>query len=84
MNKLKLGVARRIITPPVGGQLYGYSPDVMSDSVNDDLTVTAFYFKQNDTEALMISATVCLINTSLAQGILLKIEEGFGISKESI
>ena len=84
MDGLNLGVARRIITPPVGGQLYGYNPDVMSDSVNDDLTVTAFYFKQNDTEALMISATVCLINTSLAQSILLKIEKGFGISKENV
>ena len=45
-NKLFLGVSCKVITPEVGGQLYGYRPDVMSSSVNDDLTVTAFYFKQ--------------------------------------
>lgn len=84
MESLKLGVARRIITPNIGGQLYGYRPDVFSKKINDDLTVTAFYFKQNDTEALMISATVCLIRTSLAEDILLKLEERFKIPKQSI
>ena len=69
-EKLYLGVAERKITPEIGCQLYGYSPDVMSHSVNDDLTVTAFYFRQGETAALMISATVCLIQTELAEDIL--------------
>ena len=42
MEKLYMGVARENITPKVGGQLYGYSPDVFSKSVADDLTATAF------------------------------------------
>lgn len=84
MESLKLGVARRIITPNIGGQLYGYRPDVFSKKINDDLTVTAFYFKQGETEALLISATVCLIRTSLAEDILLKLEERFKIPKQSI
>lgn len=84
MTNLKLGVARRIITPQIGGQLYGYDPDVRSKSLNDDLTVTAFYFEQGELKALMISATVCLIQTEFAESILSAIEENFGIPKTNI
>lgn len=52
MKKLMLGVGREMITPPVGGHLYGYNSDIVSESVNDDLTVTAFYFKQNSKRRL--------------------------------
>ncbi len=83
MDKLHLGVGGEIITPQLGGQLYGYTPDVFSQSVEDDLTVTAFYFKQGKTQALMLSVTVCLIQTRLAQNILALIEERFGIPKNN-
>lgn len=83
MKKLYLGVAREIITPKIGGQLYGYSPDVFSESVEDDLTVTAFYFKQGNTQALMLSVTVCLIQTELADNILALIEQKCKIPKEN-
>lgn len=84
MEKLQLGTAREIITPEVGSQLYGYAPDVFSTSVEDDLTATAFYFKQGETEALMISTTVCSFRNKLAQSILALIEEKYGIPKENI
>ena len=64
-NKLYLGVAREIITPEIGGNLYGYRPDVYSKSVHDDLTATVFYFTDGVKSALMISAAVCLMNTTL-------------------
>ena len=83
MDKLRLGVAREIITPKVGGQLYGYTPDVFSDSVADDLTVTAFYFEQGNTKALMLSATVCLIGTPLSRQILSMIEQSFAIPEKN-
>ncbi len=67
MDKLYLGVGREIITPEIGCQLYGYNPNIRSTCVNDDLTATAFYFKQGETEALMITTTVCLINTEYAK-----------------
>ncbi len=67
MDKLYLGVAQEKITPKIGTCLYGYNPDIHATCVNDDLTVTAFYFKQGETEALMITATVCLINTEYAK-----------------
>lgn len=83
MEKLYLGVAREIITPKIGCQLYGYRPDIFSSSVADELTATAFYFKQGDTCALMISTTVCLIKTSLAQSIIDLISQKFNIPKEN-
>ena len=83
MEKLCLGVAREMITPEIGGQLYGYRPDVFSESLEDDLTATAFYFQQGDVQALMISLTVCLIKTELSQRILSLIEQKFAIPKEN-
>jgi len=83
MEKLYLGVARELITPEIGGQLYGYRPDVFSNALEDDLTATAFYFKQGSLRALMVSVTVCLVKTELAQRILSEIQEKFGIPKEN-
>lgn len=83
MEKLYLGVAREKITPEIGSQLYGYGPDVFSESVADDLTVTAFYFKQGETKALMLSATVCLIKTELSQAIISLLAEKFNIPKQN-
>lgn len=76
-----VGVGREIITPEIGCQLYGYRPDLYSESVNDDLTATAFYFRQGETQAVMITATVCLIATSLSDRILSLIEKETGIPK---
>ena len=82
-NDLFLGVGRAVITPKVGACLAGYRPDIVSTSVNDDLTATAFYFKQNETEALLVSLTLCEISTSLVDELLKGIEESFGIKKEN-
>ena len=80
MSKLYLGVAREIITPAVGGCLYGYAPDVFSDAVADDLTATAFYFRQGDVQALMVNLTVCEIQTVLCDRIRRLLSERLGIS----
>ena len=84
MKKLYLGVAREIITPPIGGALYGYQPDWLSEALEDDLTVTAFSFRQGCRRAMMLSATVCLIRTELANRILDGISEKTGIPRENI
>ena len=76
---LSVGVARRIITPKVGGLLFGYNDHTRSKSVNDDLTVTALYFKTEKTTAILLSATVCLISTDLVDEIRKKIESKTGI-----
>ena len=84
MGKLYLGIAREIITPPVGTRLYGYEPDVFSESVNDDLTATAFYLEKDGKKALMMSITVCEINTALCCEIREKISRVTGIDKKNI
>ena len=83
MESLCLGVARENITPEIGGQLYGYRPDIFSESVADELTVTVYYFQQGKTKALMISGTVCLISTELSHSILSLIEQKFHIPRQN-
>ena len=65
-NNLFLGVSREDITPEIGTCLYGYFPDFHSESIADNLTLTAFVFKSGNTKAVMISACVCIIHDSLA------------------
>ena len=68
-QNLILGVARTIITPKVGTLLYGYRPDLVSESVNDDLTATAFYFKQGERVALLVSVTLGSVNLKTTNAI---------------
>ncbi|MBQ7335544.1 MAG: neutral/alkaline non-lysosomal ceramidase N-terminal domain-containing protein [Clostridia bacterium] len=84
MNQLQLGIGREIITPAVGGTLCGYEPDHHSESVADNLTVTAFFFQKGNINALMISATVCEIQTALCNRLLAGLETEFGIPKSNI
>lgn len=69
MGKLYLGVGREIITPEVGGHLYGYSDSLYSTSVHDDLTVCAMAFKCDKTEFIIISCTLCSISITLSEKI---------------
>ncbi len=84
MNKLMIGIAREIITPKVGGNLYGYSPNVYSTKIEDDLTSTAFYFEYGKQKALLISITVCEISTVLCGKIRRLIQNETGVPKENI
>lgn len=83
-EKLFLGVSREIITPKIGCNLYGYDPNIYSTSVNDDLTATAFYFKQGDTQALILSVTLCSINNKIANELLESISKEISISRSNI
>ncbi len=64
-SKLLLGVARGDITPEIGGNLFGYRPDLYSESVNDNLTATVFAFTQGEEKFVLITVCVCLIDTSI-------------------
>lgn len=81
MEQLKLGVSRKIITPPLGCSLAGYGPGIYAESVADDLTATAFLFSQGETQALMISITLCNINTHICNLIQDAIEKETGIPR---
>lgn len=84
MSRLFLGTAREIITPKIGARLYGYAPDIYSESVNDDLTLTAFAFSDGETKALMVSATVGNIQTSLAEELRKEAEKTANVSYKNI
>ncbi len=84
MDKLYAGAGREIITPPVGAFLYGYRPDVVSTSVNDDLTATVIALKYGDVSAALISVTVCLVQTAIADRIRREVGEAAGIAPEHV
>ncbi len=65
INKVLLGVARKDITPEIGGNLFGYRPDLYSESINDNLTATAFAFVQGEEKFVLVTVCVCLIDTSV-------------------
>jgi neutral ceramidase len=83
-NQFNVGVGREIITPKIGARLFGYKTDVYSKSVNDDLTVTAIALKCGKEDVILISATVCLINTSLCDEIRRKVSEATGVRQTNV
>jgi len=64
---MTIGIGREIITPELGGFLFGYNDHTKSTSVLDDLDVTALLMKTEDTSALLISFAVCLIHDSIVK-----------------
>jgi Neutral/alkaline non-lysosomal ceramidase. len=84
MNQLKVGVGREIITPKIGARLYGYALDVFGTSVNDELTATAIALQHNGQSAVLISATVCLINNNLSNEIRKKVSKKINVPAEHI
>jgi len=81
---LNVGVAREIITPEIGGFLFGYNDHTRSHSVNDDLTVTALVIKSENSSALLLSVTVCLIHSDLVREISEKAGAAAGIPAEHV
>ena len=79
---LKVGAAQAVITPEIGCHLFGYTYDVFSECVNDDLTATAIAFVDGEKKILAISATVCEISTEFALEVREKVakEIGFEVS----
>ncbi len=84
MNGFKAGAGREIITPAIGARLYGYTLDVFAKSVNDDLTATAIALEYKGVKAVLISATVCLINNELSDEIRNKVSEKTKIPASNI
>ncbi len=83
-DKLLLGVSVADITPPVGTLLFGYRPDLKSESVNDNLTATAFAFAQGAKKILLVTVCVCLLDTTITDELRDIISRNFGIEKGNI
>lgn len=78
------GFAREDITPEIGCLLYGYVDDLRSESIHDRLRVSAFYFRDGEREALMLTAEVCSVNTAFSHKIRHKISESTLVKYENI
>lgn len=63
--KFYCGAWREKTTPKIGTLLYGYLPDVKSESVHDDLTLSAIAFGNGNKTALLISADIGDLQTEL-------------------
>ena len=83
-EKLYVGVSRQDITPKIGGRLFGYLPDLHSDSINDNLTLTTFAFCQGITKSLMISVSIGNIKTALIKEIKYEISQKIGVDFDNI
>jgi len=83
-DKLYVGVSRHNITPEIGCHLAGYSANIISDSKNDDLYVTAFAFGKGETKALMVSIELCSLKLFIVDEVRSEIAKTTGVSYESI
>jgi hypothetical protein len=63
--------------------LYGYHP-IPSESVHDDLTISAAAFRYGEEEIILLSATVCSFAPDLADSIRAFIGKGSGLSPSRI
>ena len=79
MAELKVGVGRRVITPPMGNMLQGYTPARPALSVYDDVNITAFAFQTGEVKSLLFSAEVCNIRLDVIRMIKTALEEATGV-----
>lgn len=84
MDQFKIGVAREIITPPLGTMLYGYVCKRPAAVVNDDLTVNAISIEQGNTKAIMISADLVSIGSELADRIRTLVSQETNVPAKNI
>jgi hypothetical protein len=82
--KLKVGIAREVITPKIGGLLAGYGSDKPSTVVNDDLTITALAIEYDNTRVVLMSATVCLIDNNLSDQLRALCGEAAGVPAANV
>lgn len=58
MSELQAGVARAIITPPVGIPMVGFAGRGPAETVHDDLTVTALALESDGARAVVLAFDV--------------------------
>lgn len=84
MEQLLLGVGRRVITPPLGGMLAGYSPPRPSLSLNDDVRVTAFAFRTGEKTALLFSCELCNFVVEIIQLLKPSLSAATGVPEDHL
>lgn len=84
MKRLNLGVARGVITPEVGGMLFGYSSQPHSTGVHDDLTLTVYAFSYGEKKLLYMNATLCEFRSDIADELRKAVSEKFDIEMGNV
>ena len=83
-NQFKLGVAREIISPPLGTLLQGYPRKRPAKKVFDDLTVSAIAFSNGDACGIMLSVEILQVPASLIDRIKKLISQETGVDSKNI
>ena len=83
-NQFKLGVAREIISPPLGTLLQGYPRKRPAKKVFDDLTVSAIAFSNGDVCGIMLSVEILQVPASLIDRIKKLISQETGVDSKNI
>ena len=83
-NVFKAGASREDITCKIGTCLYGYRPDFKSDSIHDNLTVTALAFNDDVDTVLMLTCENGDINTDLCNKIRKTLQNEINVPFEHI
>ena len=81
---LKAGFSRVCITPPLGTELAGYFRTRAADAVLDDLYLNTVVFENDGQRAVLISADLLYIRTSVCNTYLDRISERFSLPREAI
>lgn len=84
MKKFLCGAAREKVTPPIGTNLYGYSPDIVSTEVHDDLTVSAIAFGDGEKTLILISVDLAEMNTDLVTEMRAACAEACGVNLSDV
>ena len=83
-DKLKIGIAREIITPKLGGFFAGYGSNIQSNAVHDDLTVTALAIEQGKIKVMLISATILYVDNKLSDRLRTLCGEAAGVPAANV
>src|SRR4051794_5299752 len=82
---LKAGVARAIITPPVGIRAAGYTiQECVSESVERELTATALVLDDGRTTAVLIACDLLFIQAPHIDPIRKRIGQALGIAADHV
>lgn len=81
----KIGIARRRITPPVGGQMAGFDARKLpSDAVHDDLHARALVLEANGQVTALVSVEVIAVSAAFAAKVRSRIAVVTGIPAANI
>jgi len=80
----KAGAAKSIITPKIGTCLYGYVPHHRSESVHDQLSVTALALSDGEKTALVMTAEIGNLQTELSDETRAAISARCGVPFENV